>query len=92
MEVKVLLNEKNTVELELVGADQSLAQILATMLNDDKDVEFASYKLEHPLLASPKIYVRTKKGDASKILLEKLDELKKQVVDFRKQFSDLSSG
>jgi DNA-directed RNA polymerase subunit L len=90
MEVKVLLNEKNVLELELVGSDQSLSQLISERLNQDKDVEFASFKVEHPLLGSPKLYVRTKKGDASKLVLEKIEEIKNELADFRKQFNEIS--
>ena len=89
MEVKILVNEKNVVEVDLGDMDQSLAQLLVEKLNEDKDVDFASYKVEHPLTGTPKIFLRTKKGDASKLLLEKLDEVKNEVLDFKKQFSDL---
>jgi len=89
MDVKVLVKEKNTLEMELGGVDQSLAQLLAEKLNEDKDVEFASFKVEHPVVASPKLYVRTKKGDPSKLVLEKLDELKKELAGFREQFRDI---
>jgi DNA-directed RNA polymerase subunit L len=90
MEVKVLVNEKNTIELQLGGMDQSLAQLLAEKLNEDKDVEFASYKVEHPITEAPKLFVRTKKGDAAKLVLEKLEEIKAELADFRKQFLDIS--
>lgn len=90
MEVKILLNEKNVIELELVGADQSLAQLIAEKLNKNKDVDFASFKVEHPLLGSPKVFLRTKKGDASKLLLATVDEIKKEVADFRSQFEGIS--
>jgi len=89
MEVKILVNEKNVLEMELGDADQSLAQLLAEKLNDDKDVEFASYKVEHPLIGTPKLYVRTKKGEPVKLVLEKLEEIKGELSEFRKQFSDL---
>ena len=89
MEVKILVNEKNALELELVGADQSLAQLISEKLNENKDVEFASYKIEHPILSSPKLYVRMKKGDASKLVLATLSEIKKEITEFRKQFIDI---
>lgn len=89
MEVKILVNEKNVLEMELGDADQSLAQLLAEKLSGEKDVEFASYKMEHPLVGRPKLYVRTRKGDAVKLVLEMLKELKKEVADFRKQFLDI---
>jgi DNA-directed RNA polymerase subunit L len=89
MDVKLLINEKNVVELDLGDIDQSLAQLLVEKLNEDKDVEFASYKTEHPITATPKIYLRTKKGEAAKLLLEKLDEIKGEVAEFKKQFLDV---
>ncbi len=89
MEVKILINEKNTMELEMVGGEQSLAQLLAERLNEDKDVDFASYKVEHPIVGNPKVYVRTKKGEPGKIVLEKLAEIKKELEEFRSQFSDI---
>jgi DNA-directed RNA polymerase subunit L len=90
MEVKILSNEKNTLEMELAGADQSLAQLLAEKLSEDKDVEFASFKVEHPLVALPKLLVRTKKGEPAKLVLEKLAEIKSEVAEFRKQFLDIT--
>jgi DNA-directed RNA polymerase subunit L len=90
MEVKVLLNEKNTLELELGNADQSLGQLLAEKLSAEKDVEFAASKVEHPLLGSVKLLVKTKKGDPAKLVLEKLDEIKSEVSDFRKKFTEIA--
>ena len=89
MEVKILTNEKNVLEMELNGADPSLAQLLAEKLGAEKDVEFASSKVEHPLLGEPKLYVRMKKGEPAKLVLEKLEEIKKEVADFKAQFKDI---
>lgn len=90
MDVRILIKEKNVLELELEGGDQSLAQLLAEKLNAEKDVDFAAYKVDHPLIALPRLYVRTKKGDPVKLVLEKLKEIKKDVADFKKQFVDIS--
>lgn len=89
MVVKILVKEKNVLEIDLGDIDQSLAQLLAEKLNEDKEVEFASYKLEHPTVGTPKIYIRTKKENPEKLVLEKLDGIKKEVLDFKKQFQDI---
>lgn len=89
MEVRILVNEKNTLELELCGMDSSLAQLLAEKLSAEKDVAFAACKVEHPLIGSPKLVVKTKKTDAAKLVLEKIEEIKKDVADFRSAFSDM---
>ncbi len=90
MDVKILVNEKNTLEMDLSDTDQSLAQLLAEKLNADSDVEFASYKVEHPLVACTKLFVRTKKGDPAKLVLEKLEEIKSEVAEFRSQFIQIT--
>ena len=90
MEVKILLNEKDTVELELVGADQSLAQLMTIKLNEENDVEFASYKVDHPVLGSPRIIVKTKKGDPAKLIISTAEKMKKEIEDFKKQFTEIS--
>ena len=89
MKVNILVQEKDTLELELVDSDQSLAQILAERLSADPRVEFAAHKMEHPLIGSPKLIVRSKKGDPAKIVLEKIEEIKKDVSEFRKEFLDI---
>lgn len=89
MDVRTLINEKNVLELELGGVDQSLAQLLTEKLNENNDVEFASYKVEHPLISSPKLYVRTKKGEPIKVVLETLNEIRKDVAEFREQFKSI---
>lgn len=90
MEVRILVNEKNTLELELGGIDSSLAQLLAEKLNSEKDVEFAAYKMEHPLISSPKLIVKTKKSDPAKLVLEKLEVMKKEVAGFKAAFTDIA--
>ena len=89
MEMKILVKDKNVLEMELGGADQSLAQLVAERLTEDKDVEFASYKLEHPTAARPKLYVRTKKGDPVKVVIAALKEIKVEVAEFKKQFGEI---
>ncbi len=90
MEVKILVNEKNTLELELSEVDQSLAQLLAEKLSSEKSVDFAAFKLEHPIIGNPKIILKTKKGDPEKLVLEKLEEIKKDVADFKKHFLEIA--
>ena len=90
MEIKILVNEKNMLEMELTDIDQSLAQLLAEKLSAEKSVEFAAFKLEHPMIANPKIIVKTKKGDPEKLVLEKLEEIKKEVKDFKTRFLEIA--
>ncbi len=90
MAVKILNQEKNLIEVDFGDVDQSLANLMVERLNDHKDVEMAAYKVEHPVLSTPHFILRTKKGDATKLFMETLEEIKKDVESFRKQFSEIS--
>jgi DNA-directed RNA polymerase subunit L len=89
MAVHVLRKEKDVIELELEDIDQSLAQILAEKLNEDKDVEFAAFKVEHPLIGKPRIYLKTRKGDPAKLIESKLEMIRKEVQEFRQKFLEI---
>jgi len=65
--------------------------MISEKLNTNKDVEFSSFKLDHPTQSQPRLYVRTKKADPSKLVLEAIADVKKDIEDFRGQFTDISS-
>ncbi len=89
MAVKILKQEKNILELDLGEVDQSLALIIVRRLNETKGVEFAACKKEHPIIGTPHLIVRTKTSDPVKLVGKVLEELKTEVAEFRKQFSEL---
>ncbi len=60
MEVKILKETKNELEFEIVGEDHTFPNALQNFLNNRKEVVLASYKIKHPLLSNPQIYVKTK--------------------------------
>jgi DNA-directed RNA polymerase subunit L len=60
MEVKILKENKNELEFEIVGEDHTLSSALQNFLSKRKEVVLASYKIKHPLLSNPQIYVKTK--------------------------------
>jgi DNA-directed RNA polymerase subunit L len=60
MEVKVLKEEKNEMVFEIIGEDHTFCNVLRHTLSTHKDVLFASYRIEHPLLSNPKMYIKTK--------------------------------
>lgn len=60
MEVKILKETKNELEFEIIGEDHTLSNTLQNFLNNRKEVVLASYKIKHPLLSNPQIYVKIK--------------------------------
>ncbi len=90
MPVKILKQEKNVLEMDLGDVDQSIAQLLVEKLNDANGVEFAAYKVAHPVVGTPCIIVRTKTDDPVRIVTKLLDKIKEEVEEFKKQFSEIA--
>ncbi|HIH23368.1 TPA: hypothetical protein HA238_06585 [Candidatus Micrarchaeota archaeon] len=86
MEVLILTNEKGTLEFEMKDSDSSLGNLLASKLNDEKGVEFAGFKVEHPSENRCRVIVKTKKGDPVKLVGEKLSEIEEELEAFKKDF------
>ncbi len=89
MEIKILKDEEQEISFELIGADQSLPQLIVEKLNADKSVEFAAFKVEHPILASPIIIVKTKKEKAKDVVITALKLVAQDMEDFKKKFLDV---
>ena len=83
MELKVEAKSEKYWIVTLVGEDHTLANVIAERLMMDSDVEFASYVLDHPSVAHPKIIVRTKKGTAHAALKKAIDKVSDEVSDFK---------
>lgn len=88
MKLEVLSADKNQIEFKLVGERHTFAQLLKHYLLKHPDVEFTSYKLNHPLDNEAFFIVRTKKGKPSKVLLEANKEIMRDVEDFGKKVKE----
>ena len=84
MELKVLNEEKNTLELEIKGEGNSCCNALKAELWNDEHVRIAAYKIEHPLVGVPKLIVETDgKETPRKALTAAVKRLEKQLEKFK---------
>jgi DNA-directed RNA polymerase subunit L len=60
--VKVISKTKDMLEVELLGASDTLVQPLIERLLKDEDVAIARHILGHPVVDPPRIYVKMKSG------------------------------
>jgi DNA-directed RNA polymerase subunit L len=90
MTIKILKKEKNVLEVDLGEVDYSIAQIITERLQTVKGVEFAACKITHPVVGTPHLIVKTKGTDPLKLVTKEIGEVKKQVTEFKKQFSDIA--
>ncbi|MGB1586901.1 MAG: RpoL/Rpb11 RNA polymerase subunit family protein [Thermoplasmatota archaeon] len=71
MELRILSQSKNELEVEVLGENETLLNPIKQALLADKDVEFAEYIIEHPMLSVPKIFLRTKGATKPETVLKR---------------------
>lgn len=90
MEVKVLEQTKDSIKIELVGEDHTLANILRDELNNDSHVEVSGYKRDHPLVGNPILIVKTDgKEDPRKAVEACVARLKKKNSELLVQIKNI---
>ncbi|MHA1299171.1 MAG: RpoL/Rpb11 RNA polymerase subunit family protein [Candidatus Helarchaeota archaeon] len=78
MQLEVLTrdDEEHKLEIKIRGEGHTLCVPLRTILFEDEDVEFAGYRIKHPLMPEPTLYIKTngKKTpiEALKVAIKKL--------------------
>lgn len=84
MELKVLKKTEDELQLEVIGEGHTFMNALRSELWNDKDVAVAAYRVEHPVISNPVLFLKTKKKDPYDVLVstserlsEKFDSLKK---------------
>ena len=86
MELELLKKEGTVVELRIIGEDHTFCNPIRKNLHEDESVVTAAYSVEHPLLAHPKFYVKTKGGRSPYYALVRASrKLEKDCRDFRQK-------
>ncbi|MEM2948442.1 MAG: RpoL/Rpb11 RNA polymerase subunit family protein [Candidatus Anstonellales archaeon] len=90
MQVEIIKHSKEELEFEIKESDSAILELLTKRLNEYKETEFAAQKTEHPLISNPKMLLRVKKGnDAKKVLLNAIDELRKEFESIKERVKKL---
>jgi DNA-directed RNA polymerase subunit L len=80
VKLNVLSQTDNELEVEVHGENETLLNPIKQALLADKDVDFAEYIIEHPSLAIPKIFLRTKGKVKPDVVLKRT--IKSLVAEF----------
>ncbi len=83
MKINIRANEPNYIEIEIDGEEHSLPNALREILIEEKDVEFAAYRIDHPTIGKPVLYLRTKSKKAADVLEWAIGKLKKMAGEFK---------
>ncbi|MEM0359925.1 MAG: DNA-directed RNA polymerase subunit L [Candidatus Diapherotrites archaeon] len=84
MELEILQNEKETLEFKLKGERHTFPLLLKYYLLKDPEVEFASYKLNHPHDKDSLFLLKTKGKNPKKALLEANKRIAEEAAEFTK--------
>jgi DNA-directed RNA polymerase subunit L len=85
MEIKIVSKTERELVLEIKGEDHTLGNLLMKEALKHPGVEYASYRIPHPLKDIMEFTIIVKEGnDLSRVLKEILDKLRSEVVEFRK--------
>lgn len=82
--MKIILDTKNELEIEITGETHTLCNALRKTLMEDEEVEAAAYKVEHPIIGEPKLYIKAKNPrealkKAAETLKSRCDEFKTSI-------------
>lgn len=83
MEISIVKEEKNLIEVNLVGESHTLCNALRGELWNIDGTSFVSYNLKHPLVGSPVFALQVKKGNPKKVLASAADSLKGKTKELR---------
>jgi DNA-directed RNA polymerase subunit L len=88
MEIEILSEEKNKIQFKLKDETHTLLNILTKELFNDKNVEFAGYRMEHPLINEATVSVTAK--NPKKSIKDAVKRIQKQVDNFQAQVKKMS--
>jgi len=83
MEIKIKKENEKEIEFELIG-EKTILNPLKQKLLQYEDVEYAEWRVEHPLISNPEFYLRVSKGNAKKILKRAIKEIKNDIEELQK--------
>ncbi|MAG47725.1 DNA-directed RNA polymerase subunit L [archaeon] len=87
MEIKILEQDKNKIEFEVIGEDHTLCNAVRNELWSFNETDVSAYRIDHSLISEPIMLVESSKGDAINLVVKANDSLKKKIKDFKDQFN-----
>ena len=90
MEIKILKEEKNKIEFEIIGEDHTLCNVIRNELWNQDNVEISAYNIKHPLISNPIMLVETSKGDPKNAIFNSVNSLKKQIKELKDRLKTLN--
>lgn len=88
MELKKMNMTSKELEIEITDDDETMLNPIVQTLLQNKDVEYAEYREDHPESKKRYLFLRVKKGSPEEILKKTVTQLEKEIADFLKSIED----
>ncbi|MEM2025585.1 MAG: DNA-directed RNA polymerase subunit L [Desulfurococcaceae archaeon] len=89
MNIRVISKSKRELVVEIEGEDHTLGNMLMKEALEHPSVEYASYRIPHPLKSTLEFTIVVKEGeDLSKTLLEVINRLREEMGSFKKAIEE----
>jgi len=87
MRIEILEYGPTVLRFKVYGETHTLFNALRVELLADEDVDFAAYKIEHPLFDRIEFIVRTKQGDPLDAVRRAINRLRRKIEELKKKFT-----
>ncbi|KAA0013348.1 DNA-directed RNA polymerase subunit L [Thermoplasmatales archaeon ex4484_30] len=87
MEIKIKKESERELEFEVID-EKTILNPLKQKLLEYEEVEYAEWRVEHPLISNPEFYVRVSKGNVKKVVKKAIKELKKSIKELQSQLEE----
>jgi DNA-directed RNA polymerase subunit L len=86
VDVRVVSRADKSIEVEVVGENETLLNLLKQRLLASPDVESATFLIGHPLLDQPRLVVAVRKGKPEAAVKAAAKELREELDKFETEF------
>ncbi len=89
MEIEIIEKTNDTIKVRITGGSQSVFPLIVEMAQQNNDVKFAGYSLDHPLKRASILILKVKEGkDPSKVLQKVIAQVSDELEEARKAIND----
>ncbi len=86
MKIRILERNEGSMKFEVIGEGHTFCNLLRDFLIRNPDVEFAAYRIDHPLVSNPVFYLKTKESKPEDALKKAAEEIIKALEAFKNNF------
>ena len=89
MDIQFIEREKTKIKFVVSGESHEILNIIRKELFEDSSVDFAGYKIDHPLTKKAIFTVSTKRKSPEKAVKDAIERVQKKLSDFESEAKNM---